>query len=151
MKLLYVLNISLLFVLGSGQVNANAQDKMEIRNLIESVYASNVKAGNGKRYSNIYTDDALWMPPKAQDRHGQTDIEAGFRDMVKAINIEATLTAEDIQLITNNFAYVVGKARVLVRSKEGTDPKNINLRMMWIMNKHSGKWKIARQIWNQKP
>ncbi|NOY71885.1 MAG: SgcJ/EcaC family oxidoreductase [Gammaproteobacteria bacterium] len=150
MKFLYVLSISVLLILG-GQVNAGTQDKAEIQELIEKTYASNVKSGNGKWYASLFSKNAQWMPPKAQDRYGQTDIAFGFTDMVRDIKIEPTLVAEDIQIMTSTVAYVVGKAQVLIRPKDGSSPKNINLRMVWIMSKDSGKWMITRQIWNQKP
>ncbi len=150
MKFLYVLSIFMFLVFG-GQVNAEIQDKVEIRKLIEETYASNVKSGNGKRYASLFSKKAQWMPPKAQDRHGPKDIVLGFTDMVRDIKIEPTLVAEDIQIITRDVAYVVGKAQVLIRQKNSSTPKNINLRMMWIMSKDSGKWMITRQIWNQKP
>lgn len=150
MKSLYVLSIFVLLVFG-GQVNAGTQDKAEIRKLIEETYPSNVKSGNGERYASLFSKNAQWIPPKSQDRFGQTDIASGFTDMVRDIKIEPTIVAEEIKIVTSNFAYVVGKAQVLIRPKNGSNPtKNINLRMMWMISKDSGKWMITRQIWNQK-
>ncbi len=151
MKLLYILCIPVFFTLGSGQVSARSQDKTEIRKLIEEVYVSNVKSGDGKQYSSIFSDDALWMPPKSKDRREQIDIAAGFSDMVKEIRIEPVLTIDDIEVITSTVAYVVGKVDALIRPKDASNPESINLRMMWVMSKDSGTWMITRQIWNQKP
>jgi len=152
MKILYVLGISVFLIFGYGQAtSASPQDEAEIRKLIEGTYVSNVRSGDGERYSSIFSKGALWMPPKSKDRSGQKDIAAGFSEMVREIRIEPVLIVDDIQGITPTLAYVVGKAQVLIRPKDGSSPKSIKLRMMWIMNKDSGKWMIARQIWNQKP
>ncbi len=43
-------------------------DKEQIREVFEEVYAAMVRGRDLEGYGKMYTDDALWMPPDRADR-----------------------------------------------------------------------------------
>jgi len=129
---------------------AASQDETAIKTLIEKTYPINARSANGDQYASMYTKDALWMPPKAPDRKGNSDIAKGFSDMVKNGYFDPTLKVMEINVINNEYAFVIGDAQVKITPLNGKKAKNVTLRVFWIMRKHAGQWKIHRQIWNPK-
>jgi len=152
MKLYDIRKIVLLvfITLGLQPALAASQDEAAIKMLIEKTYPINARSGNGDQYASMYTKDALWMPPKAPDRKGNSDIAKGFSDMVKNGYFDPTLKVMEINVINNDYAFVIGDAQVKITPLNGKKAKNVTLRVFWIMRKHSGQWKIHRQIWNPK-
>lgn len=127
------------------------QDQQSIKKLIEETYPANVKASDGTGYANMFTKDALWMPPDAPDFRGVQEIADEITNRFQQFTITPTITAEEIEVITNNFAYVVGKANAVLYPKDRSESMDLNFRPVWLLRKENGTWKIARQIWNTKP
>ncbi|MEO1671726.1 MAG: DUF4440 domain-containing protein, partial [Cyanobacteria bacterium J06631_2] len=73
----------------------SSQDREEIKRVFESVYADNVRTKNLQGYGEMFTEDALWMPPNAPDCCGKADIVAGFRAQVASQSIDPIFTADE--------------------------------------------------------
>ncbi|MEM6611220.1 MAG: DUF4440 domain-containing protein [Cyanobacteria bacterium P01_C01_bin.72] len=128
----------------------SSQDREEIRKVFESVYVDNVKTKNLQGYGEMFTKDALWMPPNAPDRCGQADIVSGFGAQVASQSIEPIFTADEIEVM-GDFGYVVGVSMATISPDDGSPSKQVKFRALWLMKKVQGVWKIDRQIWNNKP
>ncbi len=99
-------------------------------------------------YAEMYTEDALWMPPGDVVRHGLTDIAQGFAAQIAKNEINPTFTAEEIEVI-GDFGYVIGVSEAKIRSRDDSEPTKIVIfRAVWLMRKEQDTWKITRQIWN---
>jgi uncharacterized protein (TIGR02246 family) len=127
-----------------------SSDRNEIREIFEEVYAANVRSGNLQGYGEMYTEDALWMPPNAPDRRGINDITEGFAQQIEHQDIDPTFTAEEIEVL-GDFGYVVGLSQATLSPKDGSSSRQAKYRALWLMKKEQGLWKIDRQIWNTKP
>ncbi|WP_392530923.1 YybH family protein [Nostoc sp. C117] len=127
-----------------------SSDKQKIREVFEEVYARNVKSADLQGYAEMYTEEALWMPPNAGDRCGIADIVAGFADQIAEQDIDPIFNAEEIEVI-GDFGYVIGISLATIRPKDGSPTKTAKFRALWLMKKDQGIWKIDRQIWNSKP
>ncbi|MEL6786187.1 MAG: SgcJ/EcaC family oxidoreductase [Cyanobacteria bacterium J06607_15] len=128
----------------------NNCDREEIQRVFESVYADNVKTKNLQGYGEMFTEDALWMPPNAPDRRGTAEIVAGFRAQVASQSIDPVFIADEIEVI-GDFGYVVGVSTATIYPDDGSPSKQAKFRALWLMKKVQGVWKIDRQIWNNKP
>jgi uncharacterized protein (TIGR02246 family) len=124
-------------------------DHNEIRSIFEQVYAENVKSRNLIGYGEMYTDDALWIPPNAADRHGKVDIIAGFAATIANQDIDPQFVAEEIQ-VSGDFGYVLGTSVAKILPHDCSPSKTVTYRALWLMKKSQNQWKIARQIWNSK-
>jgi len=127
------------------------QNQQSIKELIEETYPGNVKANDGAGYASMYIQDALWMPPDAPDFRGPRDIEGEISNRLQQFSITPTITAEEIEIVTPDFAYVVGLAKVVLEPRDGSESMSLTFRPLWLLRKEDGTWKIARQIWNVKP
>ncbi len=125
-------------------------DEDEIRRLFEETYATNVRSGDVDAYVAMFTEDAFWMPPGDADRRGVNEIAEAFGMQSISVAIEPKLTAEEIQ-VNGNFAYIVGISLATITPKDGGQSNKVKLRIVWLLRKEAGTWKIAREIWNSKP
>lgn len=125
-------------------------DRDEIRKVFEEVYADNVRTKNLQGYGEMYTEDALWMAPNVSDRCGREDIIEGFAESVANQDIDPVFTADEIQVM-GDFGYVIGISIATVYPNDGSVPKQVKFRALWLMKKVRQSWKIDRQIWNSKP
>jgi len=126
-------------------------DKDQIRQVFEEAYPANIKTRDLEGYAKLYTDNALWMPPDQPDRRGIPEIVEGFAAQFANGDVAPmSATAEEIEVM-GNFGYVVGKCLATIYPKDGSASKEVNFRVIWLMKKDEGIWKIDREIWNVKP
>ena len=125
-------------------------DKEQIREVFEEVYAANVRGRDLEGYGKMYTDDARWMPPDEAERRGIPDIIEGFAAQIANQNIDPTFIADEIEVM-GDFGYVVGTSHATVYPIDGSPSKEVNFGALWLMKKEGDIWKIDRQIWNVKP
>ncbi len=125
-------------------------DREEIRRVFEDVYGENVRNKDLRGYGEMYTEDALWIPPDVQDRCGVEDIIEGFAHTVTNQDIDPIFSADEIDVM-GDFGYVNGISIAKIFPHDGSEPKTVKFRALWLMKKVNGEWKIKRQIWNNKP
>ncbi|WP_055077782.1 nuclear transport factor 2 family protein [Pseudanabaena sp. 'Roaring Creek'] len=125
-------------------------DQEKIRAVFEEIYPINVRSRDLESYGEMYTDDALWIPPNAPDRCGKGDIIEGFANTIANQDIDPIFTAEEIEVI-GDFGYVLGTSIATIYPHDGSPNKVVRYRALWLMAKEGDEWKINRQIWNVKP
>lgn len=125
-------------------------DQEKIRVVFEEIYPNNVRSRDLESYGEMYTDDALWIPPNAPDRCGKEDIIEGFANTIANQDIDPIFTAEEIEVI-GDFGYVLGTSIATIYPRDGSPSKVVRYRALWLMAKEGDEWKISRQIWNVKP
>jgi uncharacterized protein (TIGR02246 family) len=130
--------------------NRYAEDEDQIRKLFEDTYAMNLKTGDVDTYMSLFTKDAVWIPPGGVDRVGPKAIGEAFAHQAGAVNIDAKLTADEIKVM-GYFAYIIGTSVAEISPKDGSPTINAKFRVLWLMRREQGQWKIAREIWNPKP
>ncbi|MEG4853175.1 SgcJ/EcaC family oxidoreductase [Microcoleus sp. B5-D4] len=125
-------------------------DKDQIREIFEEVYAANVRSCDLQGYAEMYTEAAVWMPPDQPDRLGVPEIVEAFAAQIAEQDIDPIFVAEEIEVM-GDFGYVVGISQATIHPKDGSASKEVKFRALWLMKKEEDIWKIARQIWNVKP
>jgi uncharacterized protein (TIGR02246 family) len=123
-----------------------SEDQEEIRKVFEDVYPHNVRSRDAEGYAKMYTEDALWMPPTAQERRGISEILEGFSQMLDNKDIDPVFTAEEIEVV-GDFGYLVGISIANIIPHDGSPDKQVKYRALWLMKKEDGIWKISRQMW----
>jgi uncharacterized protein (TIGR02246 family) len=132
----------------------NAQDLSkdieEIKKVFERDYADATRLRNPEVYGQLYTQHAVWMPPNDTNRCGAADIKLGFANQIADKYIDPKFTAEEVKII-GDLGYVIGNSIAQITPVAGGSAKTVRFYALWIMKKENGKWKIDRQIWNNKP
>ncbi len=123
-------------------------DLFYARSLIEATYPRVANSGDADAYAALYTQDAIWSPPDAPDRHGQSEIRFGY--IAKNADINAMMHVDDVR-IASTLAYVSALARVQVKHRAKGGNSTYFYRGLWLLRKEHGQWKIQRQIWTNKP
>lgn len=122
----------------------------QIRSMIETGYPGFVRAGDAAGYAGQFTDDALWMPPGETDRKGPKAIAETLGAELEVFDLRPTITVREVSIV-GDHAWVVGEDEIEVLPKDGGDPGRVVYTVFWLLRKMGDEWKIARQIWNEKP
>ncbi len=125
-------------------------DKILIKTVFEIKYSEAVRNRDKCAYLELYTDDAIWIPPNDIDRVGKDQIAIGFANMILTKNIDATFVSQEIEG-TDVLAYVLGTSDAVITPLDQSPATKSKFRALWIMKKEQDNWKIYRQIWNNKP
>jgi uncharacterized protein (TIGR02246 family) len=127
-----------------------SNDIADIRALLEDEYGTRINAQDAAGYANdLYADDVLWAPPDAPDRTDKAGIQAGIQGVFDNFNPNVQLTANEIEVM-GDFAYAVGDVDLKLTPKAGGDVVPVNFRIVWLLAKQQGSWKIKRRDLEQK-
>jgi uncharacterized protein (TIGR02246 family) len=117
-----------------------------IRTLFEHHYPKAVASRDLDGYVDLYTSDALWIPPGKLPRRGKEAIGEGFREMLDGHTIHPAFSADEIEL-HGDTATVLGRADALVADIGTPEEQRQTFHALWIVREHVGRWLIHRQIW----
>ena len=126
-------------------------DEKKIRELFEVTYPQNVKNRDINAYRRMYTEDALWSPPKTEvECQGPDAIAEAFAKQIADVDIDPVFTADEI-CVLGHIAYVWGTSKATVTHHADHSVNHVNFRALWIVRRENNAWLIARQLWNTKP
>jgi uncharacterized protein (TIGR02246 family) len=137
-------------LLNNGTETNMSGDEKTIRNIIENQYPGFVRSGNAKGYASQYTNDALYMPPGATDLEGPEAIAEGLNEELKTMQFHPVIDALEVSVL-GDYAYAIGRGELTIIPKDGSDESKLVYTLFWLLRKVDDQWKIARQIWNEKP
>lgn len=135
--------------LGKGAANLSNDEKV-IRYIIENQYPGFVNAGDAKGYASQFTEDALWMPPGVINQRGPEAIAKSLNEEFKTMRLSPVITINEISVL-GDHAFVIGRGDLTIISKQSGDKSQVVYTVFWFLRKVDNRWKIARQIWNEKP
>jgi len=142
--------ISQMSFLNNGKATAMSDDEKTIRNMIETQYPGFVRSGDAKGYVSQFTNDALWMPPGENNRKGREAIAASLGAEFKVVQLNPVITVQEVSIF-GDHAYAIGKDELTIHPKGESTESRVVYTVFWFLRKVDDKWKIARQIWNEKP
>ena len=125
-------------------------DETVIKKLVTETYGSLVNDHDAAGYAELYAENVLWSPPNGPDQTSKEGIQKGLQGLFDRFTFNVDPQAEEIAVL-GDFAYVVGTVNGALTPRAGGDPTTIRFRIFWLLQKEAGIWKIARQIWNNKP
>lgn len=125
-------------------------DEKAIRNMLQAEYPGFVRSGDAEGYAAQFTKDALWMPPGENNRKGPEAIAASLSAEFDAVQLRPVITVQELSIL-GDHAYVVGRDELAIIPKDGSAESHVVYTVFWLLRKVNGHWRIARQIWNQKP
>ncbi len=123
-----------------------AADTGTIKKLSDE-YGAAVTAGDTDRFLDLFTDDAILMPPESQMIVGKERIRPWVRSVLEGIKntgSEEVTTPSEIR-ISGDWGFDSG----VTTFKSGGKPMEYTNKYIRIWQKPAnGSWKLARVIWN---
>ena len=115
-------------------------------------YASAVNGSDSLAYSNLFTEDAIRMPPGAEPEHGRNEIRRGEQADYDAVRLSITSTPADAVQAGDLWIYGIADVEGTATSHADGATSSFRATKTWLLRRQdSGEWLIARQMWNMKP
>lgn len=152
MKLLIVLVLAL----GISSVIAQDDEMVDdeavaaVTAVIIEDYGEYVNNHDAEGYVSLYTEDVLWAPPNGPDQTDAEGIQAAVQNLFDTFEFDVEPEIDEVEIL-GDTAYAIGSLIGVLTPRAGGDSMNIHFRAIWIFRNEDGEWKIARQIWNNKP
>jgi len=147
MKRLLV-SIGLVSILGAGPAIAqSAEDAIK-----EGVAAweAAFNAGDGKGVADLYTEDAVLLPPGGERVHGRGKIATFWQGAIDSGLEGANLEAVEV-VQSGDLAYEVGRLSITAPG-DGGEPTPVSGKYVVIWQRgDDGAWRLHRDIWNLNP
>ena len=126
-------------------------DDKALRELIRD-YQKSINTGDAQKYSALYTDDAIWMPPNAPDRIGRAEILKMQSAIFAKFATHTELTPTEVRLLSDQWGLVLCSSRGTMTPRGGGNAVEFAFSIVFLTARQpDGSWLVARQIWNQKP
>lgn len=151
-KLLIVLVLALSIGLVIAQEDEMVDEEAvaTVTAVIIDEYGEYVNNHDAEGYVSLYTEDVLWAPPNGPDQTDAEGIQSAVQRLFDTFEFDVEPETDEV-MILGDTAYVVGSLIGVLTPRAGGDPMNIHFRAIWILRNEDGQWRIARQIWNNKP
>ena len=115
-------------------------------------YSSAVNASDSARYSTLFTEDAIRMPPGAEPEYGQDEIQKSEQADYDVAKWNVTFTPRDALSIGEEWMYGIADVDVSMVTHADGKTSDFRLTVTWLLQRQaSSEWLIKRQMWNRKP
>jgi uncharacterized protein (TIGR02246 family) len=126
-------------------------DDEALRELIRD-YQKFINTGDTQKYSALYTDDAIWMPPNSPNRIGRTEIFKTQSATFTKFTTNTELTPTEVRLLSDQWGLVLCSSRGRVTPRGEGNTVEFAYSIVFLMARQPNRsWLIAYQMWNQKP
>ena len=124
-------------------VPAMAQDKATIQSLSDK-FAQAFNAGDAAGVADLYTEDAVILPPGAEMMKGRTAIQAFWKGAAEQLG-NGKLTTVDVKPLGSDRALEIGTFSFRTKASQ---PQEITGKYEVVWEKVGSDWKLATDIWN---
>lgn len=107
-------------------------------------------AGDGKALADLYTEDAMLLPPGAERIEGRGKIAEFWQGAIDAGLADPSLEAVEV-VESGDLAYEVGTLSITAPGEDGEPmPASGKYIVIW-QRGDDGTWRLHRDIWNLNP
>ncbi len=106
-------------------------------------------AGDTGRYLAAYADDAIWMPPAAEEIVGKAAARQRMEGVLAEVEIEMDTTTDEEMVLSPDWVLDRGSYAMTRTPRDGGEPEDVVGSYLTLWHRDSdGSWKIAFDIWN---
>lgn len=147
MKRLLVL-VGVVTILAGGPAFAQSAEEAVKEGL--DAWEAAFNAGDGKALADLYTEDAVLLPPGAERIEGRAKIAEFWQGAMDAGLQDPSLEAVEV-VEFGEHAYEVGALSISAPGADG-EPAPVSGKYMVIWQRgDDGTWRLHRDIWNMNP
>src|SRR5688572_9545994 len=115
-------------------------------------YAAAVNASDASAYAKLFAPDAIRIPPGSELEHGPEEIRKGEQAGYDEAELSIRSTPVDVVQVADEWIYalahVEGEAVALVDGSRSA----FRATKAWLLQRQpSGRWLLARHMWNMRP
>jgi uncharacterized protein (TIGR02246 family) len=123
------------------------EEKKKIEELL-STYKKSLNTSDAKLAQSLYTKDGVFMPTEAPSAIGSNNILKSYEFIFSQIQLNIEFYIEEIEVDGNlAFATTTSKGSVLIHATGDNFPEAN--RELFVFEKISDEWKIARYMFNK--
>jgi uncharacterized protein (TIGR02246 family) len=136
--------IALSIALLAGLIAPTFAQKAEI-DAINTRWAELFSKGDFAGIAQLYTEDAIALPPGSPMVKGRVAIGAMWKTMAEQVS-DPKVTALDVKMIGPSAAREIGTFSLKTK---GSAPQEVTGKYVVVWEKVGGDWKLATDIWNE--
>jgi uncharacterized protein (TIGR02246 family) len=108
-----------------------------------------LETGDVEGYLSVYADEAVWMPPSANEIVGKEAARKRITQAFEAASLEGVYESQEQTVMSPEWISDHGKYSIMVTPKRGGQTKQEvgHFLTLWRREK-DGKWRIYYDIWN---
>jgi uncharacterized protein (TIGR02246 family) len=117
---------------------------------VNRAFEEGVRKGDADRLAQLYTADAIALPPDGPFVRGRDAIRDLWSGVMRDMGLrEVALETVDLE-VAGDTACEVGEAR-LTLAPSSAAPSTVTVKYVVAWKKAGGRWQLHRDIWNVKP
>ncbi len=120
-----------------------AQQRAEIEEVLKS-YEQALDASDVEAVVQLYTDDAVLLPPNAPSAVGIDAVQDAYTGIFQAVAISITFEIAEVKLLSPEWAFLrsTSNGTLTIRANGAQIPSSNH--ELFVLHKTRGHWKIAR-------
>jgi uncharacterized protein (TIGR02246 family) len=127
--------------------SAEGDDVSAARAVSKAIIAAD-NAGDLAAVSDLYEDDAVWLPPNGPTVEGKTSILGRYKTSFDQVNLQYSEESVETQM-GGDWAFERGFVRGTATPKDGSAPRKTFDKYIMILHRGTDRrWRIARLMWN---
>ncbi|HEV2131142.1 MAG TPA: SgcJ/EcaC family oxidoreductase [Longimicrobiaceae bacterium] len=129
------------------------QQSADVRRQISEAnarFSEAFRRGDAEGAAQVYTEDAVILPPDAQIIRGRQAITQFWRAVMGMGVKGADLTTVDLEVVSDDTAYEIGRA-LLTIEPEGGERMQQEGKFVVVWKRRENGWKWHVDIWNSSP
>lgn len=113
-------------------------------------YAKANNSSDAHAYFELFSPDAIWMPPESRPVYGPEQIREAVQEYFEAAVWTARFTPVDALQLAEDWIYGIAEVDVETTAHADGAKSQFRLTATWLLRQQSsGEWLIARQMWNR--
>jgi uncharacterized protein (TIGR02246 family) len=115
-------------------------------------YAKAVNAADSESYAQLFTPDAIRIPPGADLEHGPEEIRKGEQAGYDDYALTIWSTPVDVVELGDRWIYALANVEGQAVAREGGASSTFRATKAWLLHREAtGEWRLARHMWNMRP
>ncbi|MBB6370141.1 YybH family protein [Chryseobacterium shigense] len=112
-------------------------------------YEKALNSSSTEQVLPLYTHNGIFMPQGGPSAEGQEQLKGAYDFVFKTLQLNVKFRIDEITLINESYAIArtVSQGTQIIHAEQKTTPEEN--RELFVMQKESGKWKIARYMFNK--
>lgn len=143
--------IASLTLSGCMSTTPAAQDTSAVRARIDegvAAWTAAVNRGDMAAVADLYTEDAMLMPPNGAALRGRDAVRTFFVEALSSLSPRDVKLSSDEVEVCGDSAYEVGRYQMTVQPSGGAAMNDRGKYLVVWRRQSDGSWKIARDIFN---